>query len=216
VTGSRARLVALQRDLARQVIPHDEQPGQITTVAGVDAAFPRHRGITRAAAVVMSFPALELIEQASAELKTELPYIPGLLSFRELPAVLAALAQLKTRPDLVLCDGQGLAHPRRFGIACHLGVATGLATIGVGKSRLCGQYSMPGPRKGDQADLIDQGQCIGKVLRSRQGVRPIFISIGHRVSLARAVALVSVCTTRYRLPEPIRMADRLAGHRITE
>ena len=206
-----ADLVSLQRQLAEQVIDIDELPERITTVAGVDSAFPRGRNVTRAAAVLMSFPELELLERATAELPTEVPYIPGLLSFRELPAVLVALAQLNTQPDLVLCDGQGLAHPRRFGIACHLGVETGLATIGVGKSRLCGQHQEPGPHKGDQAALVDRGQCIGKVLRSRESVRPIYVSIGHRISLDRAVTIVRACSPRYRLPEPIRLADQLAG-----
>lgn len=208
---SASALVALQQQLAEQVITSDALPQPINTVAGVDAAFPRGRGVTRAAVVLMSFPELALIEQATAELPTELPYIPGLLSFRELPAVLAALSKLKERPDLVMCDGQGLAHPRRFGIACHLGVETGLATIGVAKSRLCGRHMDPGLARGEQADLIDRGRCIGKVLRSRHGVRPIFVSIGHRVSLDQAVALVLAATPRYRLPEPIRHADRLAG-----
>ena len=147
------------------------------------------------------------------EQPTELPYIPGLLSFRELPAILAALQRLPTPPDLVLCDGQGRAHPRRFGIACHLGVTTGLATIGVGKSRLCGQHGEPGPRKGSAVDLVDGEEVVGRVLRSRDRVRPLDISVGHRVSLQTAVDLVLDCTPRYRLPEPVRRADRLAGER---
>lgn len=195
------------------MVRKDDVPQHIGTVAGVDVAFPDGGAVTRAAAVLMSFPGLELIEQCAVERPTELPYIPGLLSFRELPAVLAALAGLNRQPDLVLCDGQGLAHPRRFGIACHLGVTTGLATIGVGKSRLCGVHAEPGPNKGDAAELIDRDECIGKVLRSRAGVRPIYVSLGHRVSLERAVALVLACTPRYRLPEPIRRADHLAGRR---
>jgi deoxyribonuclease V len=210
---SAAELIALQRSLARQVIREDDSLEPVATVAGVDVAFPDGGAVTRAAAVLMSFPALELLEHYAVEQPTELPYIPGLLSFRELPAVLAALAGLNRQPDLVLCDGQGLAHPRRFGIACHLGVSTGLMTIGVGKSRLCGSHQEPGPNKGDTADLIDRDECIGKVLRSRAGVRPIYVSLGHRVSLERAVALVLACTPRYRLPEPIRRADHLAGRR---
>jgi len=211
-TDARA-LVARQRRLASEVIARDALAGPVCTVAGVDAAFPERGRVTRAAAVLLSFPGLELIEEAVDERPTELPYIPGLLSFRELPAVLGALDRLSARPDLVLCDGQGRAHPRRFGIACHLGVATGLATIGVGKSRLCGRHDEPGPDKGETADLVDGDELIGKVLRSRRRVRPVYVSVGHRVSLVSAVDWVLACTPRYRLPEPIRRADRLAGRR---
>lgn len=205
------RLIELQRQLASEVITVDDLPDSINCVAGVDAAFPRGRGITRAAAVLMSFPALELIEQAVVEVPTTLPYIPGLLSFRELPAVLVALERLSKTPDLVLCDGQGRAHPRRFGIACHLGVETGLATIGVAKSRLCGRHDEPGSDKGARSLLLDDGETIGMVLRTRDRVRPLYVSSGHRISLDTAADLVLACCSRYRLPEPIRMADRLAG-----
>lgn len=204
-------LIERQKTLARQVIDTDDLRLPPRLVAGVDAAFPNRGRTTRAAAVLMRYPDLEVVEEAVEELPTELPYIPGLLSFRELPAVLGALERLSMPPDLVLCDGQGRAHPRRFGIACHLGVTTGLATIGVGKSRLCGQGAEPGPEKGDAADLLDGDETIGRVLRSRRRVRPIYVSVGHRVSLTTAVELVLACTPRYRLPEPVRRADRLAG-----
>ncbi len=205
------RLIERQRQLAGQVVQDDDLLLPPALVAGVDSAFPNGGRTTRAAAVLMSFPDLELIDEAVHEQPTELPYIPGLLSFRELPAVSAALAALRTTPDLVLCDGQGRAHPRRFGIACHLGVSTGLATIGVGKSRLCGVHAQPDQAKGSRVDLLDAGECIGQVLRTRSGVKPVFVSVGHRVSLATAVDLVIECTPRFRLPEPIRRADRLAG-----
>ena len=204
-------MIEQQKRLAGQVIQVDLVPDRIQTVAGVDVAFPGQGRTTRAAAVVMSYPALELIDEAVVELPTIMPYIPGLLSFRELPGVIKALESLSTTPDVVLCDGQGRAHPRRFGIACHLGVETGLATIGVGKSRLCGSHEEPGPHKGDRARLMDGDECIGMVLRSRDRVRPLFVSVGHRVSLDTAVALTLTCTPRFRLPEPIRRADRLAG-----
>ncbi len=213
MTPSGAELIALQRRLAAQVSKPSKSIQAPRTVAGIDVAFPEKGRITRAAAVLLSFPALQVIDQATAELPTTLPYIPGLLSFRELPAVLAALENLNQQPDLVLCDGQGLAHPRRFGIACHLGVTTGLTTIGVGKSRLCGQFDEPGSERGASRPLLDGGEIIGKVLRTRTRVKPVFVSIGHRIGLDQAVDLVLNCSSRYRLPEPIRQADRLAGRR---
>lgn len=204
-------LMERQRSLAQQVIDRNDLQLPPKLVAGVDAAFPDGGRTTRAAAVLMRFPELELLEEAVHEQPTELPYIPGLLSFRELPAVLGALQRLSVSPDLVLCDGQGRAHPRRFGIACHLGVATGLATVGVGKSRLCGRHAEPGLEKGDTAELVDGDEVIGQVLRSRSRVRPLYVSIGHRLSLDTAVQMVLACTPRFRLPEPVRRADRLAG-----
>lgn len=205
-------LIQRQRALAGQVIVDDQLPEVITRVAGVDVAFPNGGRTTRAAAVLMSFPDLVLIDEAVVEQATVLPYIPGLLSFRELPAILAALARLPG-PDLVLCDGQGLAHPRRFGVACHLGVETGLPAIGVGKSRLCGQHDEPALARGASSALMDGAERIGTVLRTRQGVRPIYVSIGHRIDLERACEVVLACAPRFRLPEPIRRADRLAGTR---
>jgi len=205
-------LMERQRAMAQQVIDRDDLPLPPKLVAGVDAAFPEGGATTRAAVVVMRYPELEVIETASCEQPTPLPYIPGLLSFRELPAIVGALERLSTSPELVLCDGQGRAHPRRFGIACHLGVTTGLATIGVGKSRLCGRSETPGAEKGDVADLLNGEEVIGRVLRSRSRVRPIYVSVGHRVGLDTAVDLVLACTPRFRLPEPVRAADRLAGH----
>jgi deoxyribonuclease V len=207
------QLIALQRRMAQSVIEQDDLSRPVQLIAGVDAAFPDRGRTTRAAAVLMRYPDLEVVDQAVAQRPTSLPYIPGLLSFRELPAVLDAIEGLSQTPDLVLCDGQGRAHPRRFGIACHLGVETGLATIGVGKSRLCGQHEEPGIAKGSAVDQVDGDEIIGRAIRSRHNVRPIFVSIGHRVDLDAAVNWTLACTTRYRLPEPIRYADRLAGSR---
>ncbi len=204
-------LMARQRAMAQRVIERDDIRLPPKRVAGVDAAFPDGGRITRAAVVVMRYPELEVVEAVTHELPTVLPYIPGLLSFRELPAIAGALERLSNSPDLVLCDGQGRAHPRRLGIACHLGVTTGLATVGVGKSRLCGRHEAPGSEKGDSADLYDGEEIIGRVLRSRSRVKPIYVSVGHRVALATAVELVLACTRRFRLPEPVREADRLAG-----
>jgi len=211
--GVVARLVAEQRRLAEKVSSKELDARPVEWIAGVDAAFPDQGKVTRGAAVLMRLADLKTIDQVTVELPTELPYIPGLLSFRELPAVEAALSALRRRPDAVLCDGQGLAHPRRFGIACHLGVKTGLRTIGVAKSRLCGNHEMPGERRGDQTVLVDQDECIGTVLRTRVGVKPVFVSIGHGLTLGRAVAIALDCAPRFRLPEPIRAADRLAGQR---
>jgi len=182
-------------------------------VAGVDAGFEDQGRVTRAAVVVLSWPGLEPSQRALSRVPTMFPYVPGLLSFRELPAVLAAFKQLEGLPDLVFCDGQGIAHPRRLGIASHLGLLLDLPTIGVGKSRLTGQFDEPGPLKGDRSPLRDGDETIGTVLRSRDHVRPLFVSPGHRISLATATDWVLKCTPRFRLPEPIRAADRLASDR---
>jgi deoxyribonuclease V len=206
-----AELVARQRELALRVDRRNHLDWPPRRVAAVDCAFPERGTRTRAAAVLFSFPRLECLAEAVSEMPTTLPYIPGLLSFRELPAMLAALEQLPERADVVLCDGQGIAHPRRFGIACHLGVETGLPSVGVGKSRLCGQHEEPGREKGSVARLIDDGEDIGCVVRTRSGVRPLYVSIGHRIDLDSAVRLTLACTGRFRLPEPVRAADSLAG-----
>lgn len=204
--------VALQRTLAARV---RLQPGpkHVRCVAGVDTGFIDHGRTARAAVVVLSFPQLARLETQVAFEPTPFPYIPGLLSFRELPVVLHALEKLSILPDLVLCDGQGIAHPRRLGIAAHLGVVTGLPTIGVGKSRLIGDYQEPGQEKGCVSPLMDARQRIGTVVRTRTAVRPLFISPGHRTDHDSAVEWALACTGRYRLPEPIRMADRVASSR---
>ncbi len=207
---SAKQAIALQKQLSQQVIYEDQLP-PLATVAGVDVGFEAGGSVTRAAIAVLSYPQLQLIEQAVARQPTRFPYIPGLLSFRELPAVLEALASLQRLPDIVLCDGQGIAHPRRFGIACHLGVLTGLPAIGVGKTRLTGRYQEPGDEKGAWSPLLDKQQLIGAVLRTRQGVKPLFISQGHRVSLPSAISIVLACTGRYKLPETTRWAHRLAS-----
>ncbi len=218
VTGDRpwpqtpAQAIAVQRELAPRVVRMDDV-GAVRRVAGVDVGFPGGGQIARAAVAVLSFPDLQPVEHALAELPVALPYIPGLLSFRELPAVLAALARLNELPDLLLVDGQGLAHPRRFGIACHLGVLTGLPTIGVGKTRLVGTHEPVPDRRGAWVPLRDRDEVIGAVLRSRVGVTPIYVSLGHRVSLERAIEWVMACTGRYRLPYTTRAAHSLASTR---
>lgn len=205
-----AQAIALQRALASQVQRVDAV-GTVRRVAGVDVGFPGGGQIARAAVAVLSLPDLQPVEQALAELPVAFPYIPGLLSFRELPVVLAALARLAELPDLLLVDGQGLAHPRRFGIACHLGLLTGLPCIGVAKTRLVGEHDPVPDRRGAWVPLRDRDEVIGAVLRSRAAVRPIYVSVGHRVSLENAVGLVMACTTRYRLPQTTRAAHALAS-----
>jgi deoxyribonuclease V len=200
----------IQQQLRDRVITTDDL-GEIRFVAGVDVGFEQRNTITRAAVAVLSFPALGLHEHTLARRPTTFPYVPGLLSFREIPAVLDALARLTQTPDLMLCDGQGIAHPRRFGIASHLGVITGLPTIGVAKSRLIGTHDTVPEEKGAWVPLMDHDEVIGAVLRTRTRVKPLYISPGHRVSLHTAIEYVMRCVTRYRLPETTRQAHRLAS-----
>ncbi len=202
--------IQLQKNLAAQVIRQD-QLNTINSVAGVDVGFEENNRITRAAVVVLDFPSLELVEYSIARRPTEFAYIPGLLSFREIPAVLDALNKLNQPPGLILCDGQGLAHPRRLGIACHLGIITKLPTIGVGKTRLTGKHGPVPEIKGEWTALKDRDETIGAVLRSRQGVKPIYVSVGHMISLETAISYVMRCITRYKLPETTRWAHRLAS-----
>ena len=206
-----AQAIDLQRRLAARVEAADRLPARIATVAGVDVGYEDEQRTTRAAVAVLSFPDLAPLEQAIARRPTTFPYVPGLLSFRELPAVLDALSQLSVMPDIILCDGQGRAHPRRFGIACHLGVLLDLPTIGVGKTRLVGRHLEPGPERGDWTPLLDHEEEIGAVLRTRTGVKPLYISGGHRVCLRTAITITLACLTRYRLPETTRAAHRLAS-----
>jgi deoxyribonuclease V len=200
----------VQEVLRAQVVCKDRL-GPVHTVAGIDVGFEDRGRITRAAVVLLTFPGLEPFAQVISRSPTRFPYVPGYLSFRELPAVLEALDRLAEVPDLVLCDGQGLAHPRRFGLACHLGVLTGMPCIGVAKSRLIGRHAEVPRDKGQWVPLEDQGETIGAVLRTRTGVRPVYVSIGHRVSLETAIDYTLRCTTRYRLPETTRYAHRLAS-----
>jgi len=202
--------IALQRRLGSKVVRLG-RPGELRHVAGTDVGFERGGRITRAAVAVLAFPGLELVDQAVVRQPTRFPYVPGLLSFRELPALLAALDRLHVRPDLILCDGHGLAHPRRFGLASHLGVYRGIATIGVAKSRLVGEHGEPMQVRGAWVPLTAGGETIGAVLRTRPRTQPVYVSIGHRVSLPLAVRYVMACTTKYRLPETTRWAHRLAS-----
>lgn len=203
--------VALQNTLRKRLIlAWDERP--VNTVGGVDVSHTP-RG-ARCAIVVLSFPGLEPIESAVAEVAHTFPYIPGLLAFREGPAILAAWQELRTHPDLLMFDGQGIAHPRGLGIASHMGLYLGIPTIGVAKSRLYGLHGEPGPHRGDSAPLYDERQperVIGHVLRAREGCRPLFISPGHLIDVEHALQFTRACIRGYRLPEPTRWAHRIAG-----
>jgi deoxyribonuclease V len=209
---SPAAAMALQRELRPHLILADRL-GSVRRVAGVDVGFEANGTVTRAAVAVLRYPELDLLETAIARRPTEFPYIPGLLSFRELPAVLEALDQLRELPDLLLCDGQGIAHPRRLGIASHLGLLVDVPSIGVAKTRLCGAHEEPPTRpRGAWTPLrAAEGEIIGAVLRTRPGVKPLYVSPGHRIGLETAIAYVLGCCTRYRLPETTRHAHRLAS-----
>lgn len=207
---SREAAIALQQTLRDKIITTD-QLGEIHTVAGVDVGFEDAGNKTRAAVVVLSFPELQVQERSIARRPTSFPYIPGLLSFREVPAVLDALDKLNTLPDLLLCDGQGTAHPRRFGIACHVGLLTNMPAIGVAKSLLVGKHEEVADEKGAWQPLQHKGEVIGVALRTRPKTKPLYISPGHRISLETSIAYVLQCTTKYRLPETTRQAHKLAS-----
>ena len=177
-------------------------------MAGADISFDRRSPELHAAVVVLDAESLEVVEIAGVRAKARFPYVPGYLSFREIPPLLEAFAKLEAVPDLIICDGQGRAHPRRFGLACHLGVLLDLPTLGCAKSRLIGDYREPGPRRGAHTRLRDGGEVIGEVVRTRSGVKPVFVSVGHRVCLETARRTVLRLAVRYRLPEPVRAAHR--------
>lgn len=204
---------ATQERLRTQVLLIDDH-ADLRSVAGVDAGFEDEGATARAAVVVLSYPDLRPIDYAVARGPTRFPYVPGFLSFREAPVILDALARLKAAPDMVICDGQGIAHPRRLGIASHIGVLTGLPTIGCAKSLLIGRHAPLPDDAGAQVPLLDRGEQIGWVLRTRTGVRPVYVSPGHRVSMDRAAAIVFSCITRYRLPETTRYAHNLASNGV--
>jgi deoxyribonuclease V len=207
-----AEAMALQRTLRAHLVL-DDRLGPVRRVAGVDVGFEANGTVTRAAVAVLGYPDLDLLETAIARRPTEFPYVPGLLSFRELPAVLDALAGLRALPDLLLCDGQGIAHPRRLGIASHLGLLVDIPSIGVAKTRLLGTHEEPPDRRGAWTPLRADGEIIGAVLRTRPGVKPLYVSPGHRIGLETALEYVMGCCTRYRLPETTRHAHRLASGR---
>ena len=180
-------------------------------VAGIDCALSKDGQRILAAVVVLRLPDFELVETASAVREVTFPYIPGLLSFREAPVCIAAVEKLTRVPDLFIVDGQGIAHPRRLGIASHLGILCDLPAIGCAKSRLTGAHAMPERRRGSSEPLLEGGEQIGEVLRTQDDLRPLYVSVGHLCDLPTARRLVLACATRYRLPEPTRLADRLVA-----
>ncbi len=207
---STAEACALQERLRTRVADRDDF-GEVRHVAGADVSYDRGSPDLFAAVVVLDARTLEIVETQGVRSPARFPYVPGYLSFRELPAVLEAFDLLRTRPDLVLCDGQGRAHPRRFGLACHLGVVLDLPSIGCAKSRLVGAYREPSLRRGGHARLVHQGEVVGEVVRTRERVRPIYVSVGHRVSLPSARRFALALARGHRIPEPLRAAHAVVN-----
>jgi deoxyribonuclease V len=208
---------AVQDELRGRVVLDEPGPPPGTgRVTGVDVAYDDALDLVAAAAVVLDAATLDVVARATAIGRVSFPYVPGLLAFREIPTVLAALDRLPGPPGLVVCDGYGLAHPRRFGLASHLGVLTGLPVIGVAKNPFTFTYAEPGPERGASAPLLAGTEEVGRALRTRDGVKPVFVSVGHRVSLAGAVAHTLALTPQFRLPETTRRADALCRRALRE
>lgn len=205
-----AEAVETQRRLAPRVL----REGGIVKpryIAGVDVSVSRSKGAATGAVVVLEYPGLRLAEFSAIYGEVYFPYVPGLLSFREAPIVLRAYQALETTPDLILVDGQGIAHPRRIGLASHLGLFLDTPTVGCAKSRLCGSHETPGVEPGEYAELVDNHEIIGVALRTKAGTKPVYVSVGHRIDLPTAVHWVLECCKGYRLPEPLRLAHQAAG-----
>lgn len=207
------QLKLTQQQLAEQVNLTDDFNSSITLIGGTDVGFEDEGKTTRAAIVILTYPDFNVVEYHVARLKTDFPYIPGYLSFREYPALLSAWEQVEHKPDLLLVDGQGVAHPRRLGIASHLGLLLDMPTIGVAKKRLCGHYNPLPKVAGQVTPLTDKQQQIGWVLQSKNNCNPLFISSGHRISQDSALKWVNLCLRGYRLPEPTRCADAVASNK---
>ncbi len=201
--------IAIQKNLAKRVITQGK-PEKIEYIAGIDVALTPE-GVGYCIIAIFSFPHMKLCEEVFSSDTITFPYVPGLLSFREGPLVLKAYERLHIKPDLYIFDGQGIAHPRRFGIASHLGVVLDVPTIGCAKSRLCGTYTKPGPNKGDRAYLYDKQEIIGVVLRTRTNVKPVFVSPGHKIGIDESAEIVLQCTDNYRIPIPTRYAHCRVG-----
>ncbi|MGV3615349.1 MAG: deoxyribonuclease V [Fimbriimonas sp.] len=197
--------VALQRELASRVVI-ESLTTRVETIAGCDISFNGDEERVFAGIVVLALPGLELVEQATVETIATFPYVPGLLSFREIPALMEAWAKLEREPDAVMLDGQGIAHPRRMGIACHFGLLVDRPTIGCAKSPLAGRFEAPGPERGDRSPIVHRGDVVGAAVRSKPRSKPLIVSPGHRCDVESAVALVMACGAGYRLPEPTRRA----------
>ncbi len=205
--SAEAEAVAVQERL-RSEVRFDGFPAEVRTAAGLDVAYGADDDEVIAAVTVLDLAELSVVDRSVVRSRVAFPYVPGLFAFREAPPLLAALTGLEVEPDVLVCDGQGLAHPRRFGLACHLGVLTDLPSVGVGKTAL-GRYDPPGPERGDRAPLLLDDEPVGAALRTRRAVKPVFVSVGHRCTLDEACELVLRLTPHYRLPETTRTADRL-------
>ncbi|MEU3477930.1 endonuclease V [Streptomyces sp. NPDC033754] len=207
----------VQRELRGRIVLDEPGPavgeGHVT---GLDVAYDDERDLVAAAAVVLDARTLAVVEEATAVGRVSFPYVPGLLAFREIPTVLAALAALTVDPGLLVCDGYGIAHPRRFGLASHLGVLTGRPSLGVAKNPFTFTYEQPGPERGEFSALLAEGEEVGRALRTQAGVKPVYVSVGHRVSLDRACAHTLHLAPRYRIPETTRHADSLCRRALTE
>ncbi|QHS60264.1 deoxyribonuclease V [Chitinophaga agri] len=201
--------IDVQEQLRTQVIQTDMLPADIKLIAGVDVEYDKDSDLIAGAFVLLDFNTLEVVEVATHCMEVTFPYIPGLFSFREMPVLLEAWKKLTQRPDVIICDGQGLAHPRRFGLACHMGIVLDVPALGCGKTRLFGTYEQPGAERGSVSPLLaeDNGEHIGNALRSQEGINPVFVSVGHKISLDTATTLVLKMCTTYRLPETTRKAD---------
>jgi deoxyribonuclease V len=202
-----AEAIALQKRLS-SFVTRESKVKRVATVAGIDTGY--NQGTSRAAVVELEYPSLKPIASAVAERPVRFPYIPGLLSFREGPVIIEAFEKLNTLPDLLIFDGQGIAHPRRFGIACHIGLMLDIPSIGCAKTKLLGEFDEPSPQRGRFTYLIDRGETIGAVVRTRSNVKPVFVSIGHKVNLEDSIQFVLGCCRGYRLPETTRRADKLS------
>lgn len=214
--GDLEAAAALQRRLAGLVSAVNEAAQPPRYVAGVDISAPDDQGRVRGAVVVLRWPDMTLAEVRIGTARPPVPYVPGYLAFREVPAAADALERLETVPDVILVDGQGVAHPRRFGVACHLGLTAGVPTIGCAKSRLTGRWEGLADERGASAPLVDRGEVIGAAVRTRTGVSPVYVSVGHRIDLETAVALTLGCCRKHRLPEPTRLAHLAAAGRYAE
>ncbi len=203
--------IRIQQELRTQVADRDAEPADYRTIAGMDISYDKRSPWLFAAIVVLRLPGFQRVETVGVRAEAKFPYIPGLLSFRESPAGLEAWERLRARPDCLICDGHGYAHPRRFGFACHFGQLVDLPTIGFAKSVLIGRFKAPGSPRGSTSDLEDAGEVIGAALRTREGAEPVFVSVGHRISLAVAVETILACSPGYRIPEPIRQAHALVN-----
>ena len=204
----------IQLGLAKRVVTENRVVNP-RLIAGIDISAPDAQGVARGAAVVLRYPEFGIVEVKEAQSKIRFPYVPGLLSFRESPLILAACEKLCNVPDLILVDGQGIAHPRKFGLASHVGLILDLPTIGCAKSILCGQHQSVGEEAGSHAELLDKGELIGAALRTKSGVKPIYVSVGHKINLVSALQWVMKCCRGYRLPEPTRLAHLAAGGMLT-